>query len=162
MQALSHRIVFLVGDTAPDRAADAARKLSAALRHSGLITSITSQTDPAALKRMGAAYFPYRAGLLSGADRAALASGNGQNLVARALSVLYGPTGMGVLYGKKDILDAMPPYRGGGEMIKEVTFAKTTYNEIVPRFQDARRFRGVRELQCSAPLAYTILSSEPG
>ena len=48
---------------------------------------------------------------------------------------LYGPTGMGVLYGKKDILDAMPPYRGGGEMIKEVTFAKTTYNEIPYKFE---------------------------
>ncbi|SFE22075.1 cysteine desulfurase [Spirosoma endophyticum] len=48
---------------------------------------------------------------------------------------LYGPTGMGVLYGKKDILDAMPPYRGGGEMIKEVTFAKTTYNDIPYKFE---------------------------
>ena len=48
---------------------------------------------------------------------------------------LYGPTGMGVLYGKKEILDSMPPYRGGGEMIKEVTFAKTTYNEIPYKFE---------------------------
>ncbi|ADB36232.1 cysteine desulfurase [Spirosoma linguale] len=48
---------------------------------------------------------------------------------------LYGPTGMGVLYGKKELLDAMPPYRGGGEMIKEVTFAKTTYNEIPYKFE---------------------------
>lgn len=48
---------------------------------------------------------------------------------------LYGPTGMGVLYGKKDILDAMPPYRGGGEMIKEVTFAKTTYNDLPYKFE---------------------------
>ncbi|RYC69273.1 MULTISPECIES: cysteine desulfurase [Spirosoma] len=48
---------------------------------------------------------------------------------------LYGPTGMGVLYGKKALLDAMPPYRGGGEMIKEVTFAKTTYNEIPYKFE---------------------------
>lgn len=48
---------------------------------------------------------------------------------------LYGPTGMGVLYGKKAILDAMPPYRGGGEMIKEVTFAKTTYNELPYKFE---------------------------
>ncbi|GAB3888970.1 cysteine desulfurase [Spirosoma agri] len=48
---------------------------------------------------------------------------------------LYGPTGMGVLYGKKAILDAMPPYRGGGEMIKEVTFAKTTYNDIPYKFE---------------------------
>jgi cysteine desulfurase / selenocysteine lyase len=48
---------------------------------------------------------------------------------------LYGPTGMGVLYGKKALLDAMPPYRGGGEMIKEVTFAKTTYNELPYKFE---------------------------
>ncbi len=48
---------------------------------------------------------------------------------------LYGPTGMGVLYGKKEILDAMPPYRGGGEMIKEVTFEKTTYNELPYKFE---------------------------
>lgn len=48
---------------------------------------------------------------------------------------LYGPTGMGVLYGKKEILDAMPPYRGGGEMIKEVTFAHTTYNELPYKFE---------------------------
>ncbi len=48
---------------------------------------------------------------------------------------LYGPTGMGVLYGKKAILDSMPPYRGGGEMIKEVTFAKTTYNELPYKFE---------------------------
>ncbi|WP_229236320.1 cysteine desulfurase [Emticicia sp. TH156] len=48
---------------------------------------------------------------------------------------IYGPTGMGALYGKKDILDAMPPYRGGGEMIKEVTFEKTTYNELPYKFE---------------------------
>ena len=48
---------------------------------------------------------------------------------------LYGPTGMGVLYGKKEILDAMPPYRGGGEMIKEVTFAHTTYNDLPYKFE---------------------------
>ncbi|MBN8826988.1 MULTISPECIES: cysteine desulfurase [unclassified Spirosoma] len=48
---------------------------------------------------------------------------------------LYGPTGMGVLYGKKAILDAMPPYRGGGEMIKEVTFAKTTYADLPYKFE---------------------------
>ncbi|WP_394996229.1 SufS family cysteine desulfurase [Emticicia sp.] len=48
---------------------------------------------------------------------------------------IYGPTGMGVLYGKKDILNAMPPYRGGGEMIKEVTFEKTTYNDLPYKFE---------------------------
>lgn len=48
---------------------------------------------------------------------------------------LYGPTGVGVLYGKRELLEAMPPYQGGGEMIKEVTFAKTTYNEIPFKFE---------------------------
>jgi len=48
---------------------------------------------------------------------------------------LYGPTGLGVLYGKRDVLEAMPPYQGGGEMIKEVDFAGTTYNEIPFKFE---------------------------
>ncbi|NVJ87428.1 MAG: cysteine desulfurase [Algoriphagus sp.] len=48
---------------------------------------------------------------------------------------LYGPTGLGVLYGKRELLEAMPPFLGGGEMIKEVTFEKTTYNEIPFKFE---------------------------
>ncbi|MEJ1241542.1 cysteine desulfurase [Chryseolinea sp. T2] len=48
---------------------------------------------------------------------------------------MYGPTGTGFLYGKKQLLEAMPPYQGGGEMIKEVTFAKTTYNELPYKFE---------------------------
>ena len=52
-----------------------------------------------------------------------------------SLHKLFGPTGMGILYGKKDILNAMPPYRGGGEMIKDVTFEKTTYNELPYKFE---------------------------
>ena len=52
-----------------------------------------------------------------------------------SLHKIYGTTGMGILYGKKELLDAMPPYRGGGEMIKEVTFAKTTYNELPYKFE---------------------------
>jgi cysteine desulfurase / selenocysteine lyase len=48
---------------------------------------------------------------------------------------LYGPTGIGVLYGKKALLEAMPPYQGGGEMIKEVTFEKTTYNDLPYKFE---------------------------
>lgn len=48
---------------------------------------------------------------------------------------LYGPTGLGVLYGKRDVLESMPPYQGGGEMIKEVTFEKTTYNDIPFKFE---------------------------
>jgi cysteine desulfurase/selenocysteine lyase len=52
-----------------------------------------------------------------------------------SLHKLYGPTGMGVLYGKRDVLNAMPPYRGGGEMIKEVTFEKTIYNDLPYKFE---------------------------
>lgn len=48
---------------------------------------------------------------------------------------LYGPTGLGILYGKRSLLEIMPPYQGGGEMIKEVTFTKTTYNEIPFKFE---------------------------
>lgn len=48
---------------------------------------------------------------------------------------LYGPTGVGVLYGKEDLLTQMPPWQGGGEMIKEVRFEKTTYNELPFKFE---------------------------
>ncbi len=48
---------------------------------------------------------------------------------------MYGPTGTGILYGKKHLLEKMPPYMGGGEMIKEVTFAKTTYNDLPYKFE---------------------------
>ncbi|MFD3407506.1 cysteine desulfurase [Aquirufa sp. HETE-83D] len=48
---------------------------------------------------------------------------------------LFGPTGVGVLYGKRDLLESMPPYQGGGEMIKEVSFAGTTYNELPYKFE---------------------------
>ena len=48
---------------------------------------------------------------------------------------IYGPTGIGVLYGKESILNAIPPYQGGGEMIQTVTFEKTTYNELPFKFE---------------------------
>jgi cysteine desulfurase/selenocysteine lyase len=48
---------------------------------------------------------------------------------------LYGPTGIGVLYGKEKWLNQMPPYQGGGEMIKTVTFEKTVYNELPFKFE---------------------------
>ena len=48
---------------------------------------------------------------------------------------VYGPTGIGVLYGKKKILEEMPVFMGGGEMIKEVTFEKTTYNELPYKYE---------------------------
>jgi cysteine desulfurase/selenocysteine lyase len=48
---------------------------------------------------------------------------------------LYGPTGIGILYGKKELLNAMPPYQGGGEMIGEVTFTGFTVNELPYKFE---------------------------
>lgn len=48
---------------------------------------------------------------------------------------VFGPTGIGVLYGKEDLLDKMPPYQGGGDMIHKVTFAKTTYNDLPYKFE---------------------------
>ncbi len=48
---------------------------------------------------------------------------------------MYGPTGTGILYGKKALLEKMPPYMGGGEMIKDVTFSKTTYNDLPYKFE---------------------------
>jgi len=48
---------------------------------------------------------------------------------------IYGPTGIGVLYGKVNLLDSMPPYQGGGDMISKVTFEKTTYNELPHKFE---------------------------
>jgi len=48
---------------------------------------------------------------------------------------MYGPTGTGVLYGKEALLDAMPPYKGGGDMILEVSFSGTTFNELPYKFE---------------------------
>ena len=48
---------------------------------------------------------------------------------------MFGPTGVGVLYGKEDVLNSLPPYQGGGDMIKTVTFEKTTYNELPHKFE---------------------------
>ncbi|SDD22745.1 cysteine desulfurase [Kordiimonas lacus] len=47
----------------------------------------------------------------------------------------YGPTGIGVIYGKEDLLDRMPPWQGGGDMISTVTFEKTTYNDLPHKFE---------------------------
>jgi len=48
---------------------------------------------------------------------------------------VYGPTGVGVLYGKKHLLESMPPYQGGGEMIKEVSYTNITYNDLPYKFE---------------------------
>ncbi|MDX1629559.1 MAG: cysteine desulfurase, partial [Fulvivirga sp.] len=54
---------------------------------------------------------------------------------ARSAHKCYGPTGTGALYGKRALLEDMPPYQGGGEMIKEVSFEKTTFNDIPYKFE---------------------------
>jgi cysteine desulfurase / selenocysteine lyase len=48
---------------------------------------------------------------------------------------LYGPTGIGILYGKRELLEAMPPYQGGGEMIKEVSYDQCSYNDLPYKFE---------------------------
>ena len=48
---------------------------------------------------------------------------------------IYAPTGIGVLYGKEQLMDKLPPYQGGGEMIQKVTFEKTTYNDLPYKFE---------------------------
>jgi len=48
---------------------------------------------------------------------------------------IYGPTGIGILYGKEEVLNAMPPFEGGGDMIKDVSFEKTTYNDLPFKFE---------------------------
>jgi cysteine desulfurase/selenocysteine lyase len=64
---------------------------------------------------------------------------------------MYGPTGMGVLYGKENRLDKLPPYQGGGEMIAQVAFEKTTYNELPYKFE-----AGTPDYVGSAALAEAI------
>ncbi len=48
---------------------------------------------------------------------------------------MYGPTGVGILYGKEQLLESMPPYQGGGDMIKSVTYTKTIYNDLPHKFE---------------------------
>ena len=48
---------------------------------------------------------------------------------------MYGPTGVGILYGKRELLEAMPPYQGGGDMIRSVTFEKTIFNDLPHKFE---------------------------
>ncbi len=59
----------------------------------------------------------------------------GCDFLAFSSHKMYGPTGTGVLYGKRELLESMDPYQGGGEMIKEVTFKETTYNDIPHKFE---------------------------
>ena len=77
--------------------------------------------------------------MIDGAQAAAHISLNMQSLGADfycfSAHKLYGPTGVGVLYGKEDVLNELPPYQGGGEMIKEVSFKKTTYAGLPHKFE---------------------------
>lgn len=77
--------------------------------------------------------------LLDGAQACAHLEVDVQDLdcdfLAMSSHKMYGPTGVGILYGKREWLELMPPYQGGGEMIKEVSFAKTTYNDIPYKFE---------------------------
>jgi cysteine desulfurase/selenocysteine lyase len=59
----------------------------------------------------------------------------GADFIAFSGHKMFGPTGIGILYGKRNRLEALPPFQGGGEMIKEVTFEKTTYNELPFKFE---------------------------
>ena len=59
----------------------------------------------------------------------------GADFYAFSAHKMYGPNGVGVLYGKMELLEQMPPYQGGGEMISEVSFAGTTYNELPYKFE---------------------------
>lgn len=59
----------------------------------------------------------------------------GADFVAISGHKVYAPTGIGVLWGKAEVLNELPPWRGGGEMIKEVTFERTTYNELPFKFE---------------------------
>ncbi|WP_193210523.1 aminotransferase class V-fold PLP-dependent enzyme [Luteolibacter marinus] len=59
----------------------------------------------------------------------------GADFLAYSGHKVYAPTGIGVLWGKRDVLDALPPWRGGGEMIKEVSFEKTTYNDLPFKYE---------------------------
>jgi predicted exporter len=89
--AFARRIVVLVGHDDPAVARSAALRMAAALKRSGLFGSVTSQVGPREQQEMAGAYYPYRSGLLSDADRQALEHGQGQRLVDRAFSVIYGP-----------------------------------------------------------------------
>ena len=77
--------------------------------------------------------------LLDGAQSASHLEVDVQDLdcdfLAFSAHKLYGPIGLGVLYGKRELLEEMPPFLGGGEMIREVTFEKTTYNTIPFKFE---------------------------
>ena len=59
----------------------------------------------------------------------------GADLLVFSGHKIYAPTGIGILWGRRELLESLPPWRGGGEMIKEVTFEKTTYNDLPFKYE---------------------------
>jgi len=90
----SRRIVLLLGDRDPAQAHRAASFLARQLKESGIAASVTAAIDPDTQRRLAAFYFPFREGLLSAADRERLQAAEGEALVERALSLVYGPGGV--------------------------------------------------------------------
>ena len=68
---------------------------------------------------------------------------------------IYGPTGIGILYGKEKWLSELPPYQGGGDMVDKVTFEKTTYNELPFKFE-AGTMNYTGAIGLSAALDYVL------
>jgi predicted exporter len=110
-KSFSRRVVFLIGHANPTKARIASRSFSFVLKQSGAISSLTTQIDPDAQRKIGAALFPYRAGLLSNADRTLLAENEGEKLVTRARATMYGPGGFasGTLFANDPFL-LLPAY----------------------------------------------------
>ncbi|MDA8230038.1 MAG: MMPL family transporter [Magnetospirillum sp.] len=93
-EAIAQRVVILVGDEQREAARAAASSIRDALANAGLLLPGGDVPGADAVKRLGAAYFPHRAGLISEADRRRLLDGQGESLVARALSQVFGFAGM--------------------------------------------------------------------
>ena len=94
-EAGARRIVLLLGQADAGRARAAGRALAEALADSGLVRGVTAMVDQAAQQRLGAVYFPHRAGLLAAADREALLAGDAPALMERARAMLFSPAGFG-------------------------------------------------------------------
>lgn len=92
---MSRQFAILVQTGSQERTITIAKQLSAALLRAGVVAHIDSSVDPDAQRRIGAALFPHRAGLLSEADRNALLSGDGESLKSRALGMMFGLGGFG-------------------------------------------------------------------
>ena len=102
------------------------------------VSNVLGTTNPVA-KLIAAAHAKGAPVLLDAAQAAPHVRLDGQALGCDFLVFsghkIYGPTGIGILYGRREILEKMPPYQGGGDMIRTVSFAKTTYKGIPDRFE---------------------------